>query len=148
MESEERNHKYLAQIAYLTGKLHSLTFERILSSAERVTAEAQVVTAEKALAVQLQEKLNEAELAIAGFKEEQRRSRYHTEEQDKLIAKLEVDLEERREAAQGLDTLKDARHRIWEDIWDVIVKGWDQLSRYQELQEQVVSAHHKLQQFD
>lgn len=52
------------------------------------------------------------------------------------------------EASQGLETLKDARHKVWNDIWEVIVKDCDQLMKYQELQEQVVSAHQKLRQFD
>ena len=125
IEAEERIHKYLAQNAYLSAKLESLTTERILSSTERVTAEAQEVTAEKALAVQLQGKLTEAEMALVDLRDEQRRLRCHVEEQDKLIAKLEVDLEERREAARGLDSLKDARLRVWEDIWDLLVKNWE-----------------------
>lgn len=148
IEAKERIHKYLAQNAYLSAKLESLTTEHILSSTERVTAEAQEVTAEKALAIELQGKLTEAEMALMDLRDEQRRLRCHVEEQDKLIAKLEVDLEERREAARGLDTLKDARFRIWEDIWDLLVKNWEQLYKYQELHEQVVAAHHKLRQLD
>lgn len=106
------------------------------------------MTTEKALAVQLQAKLNEAEMALAAQQEEQRRSWYYMEEKDERIAKLEADIEERREATQGLEALKDARHRVWGDIWDVIVKGWNQLMKYQEIQEQVVSAHQKLRQLD
>jgi hypothetical protein len=40
LEAEENNYTYLAQIEYLSGKLHSLTSGAILSSVERVTAEA------------------------------------------------------------------------------------------------------------
>ena len=41
LEAEEKNYNYLAQIEYLSRKLHSLTSGAILSSAERVTVEAE-----------------------------------------------------------------------------------------------------------
>lgn len=112
LESEERNHKYLAQIGYLTGKLHSLTFERILSSTKRVTAEVEEVTAKKALAVELQTKLNKVEMALVASDAEQRRLRHLIDEKDKSIVVLEANIDECREAVEGLETLKHSRHKV------------------------------------
>lgn len=138
----------MAQITYLTQKLHSLSFERILSPVERVAAETEQVSADKAQSVQLQEKLNDAEVALAALREEQRRSCHRIEEQDQLIARLEVDLQEYKESPEGLEGLKEARFRVWKDIWDVVANNWSQLLKYQELQDQVNVAHLKLKQLD
>lgn len=138
----------MAQITYLTQKLHSLSSERILSPAERVVAETEQVSADKAQSVQLQEKLNDAEVALAALREEQRRSHHRIKEQDQLIARLEVDLQEYKESPEGLEGLKEARFRVSKDIWDVVANNWSQLLKCQELQDQVNAAHLKLKQLD
>ena len=112
------------------------------------SAEAESVTMEKEEAVQLQVKLNEREMALAASEAERMRLRSIIKEKDQYIADLEAEVSRHRESAQGLNTLKQARHKVWTQICDVVEKGWDQLLKYQELKEQVVSANHKLRQLD
>ena len=70
------------------------------------------------------------------------------EEKDQYIADLEAQAARHRESTQGLNTLKQARHKVWTQICDVVEKGWNQLLKYQELKEQVVNANQKLRQLD
>lgn len=115
LEADERNYAYMAQIDFLSGKLQSLTSGHILSSTERVTAEAEEVTAEKAQAVQLQIRLNEVELTLAASEAENLRLRHIIEEKDQYIAEFEEEAAEHRESAQGIETLKHTRHKVWTD---------------------------------
>lgn len=107
---------------------------------KRVAAEAESVTTEKAEAIPLQVKLNERELALAASETERLRLRNIIDEKDQYIDDLEAEVARHRESTQGIDTLKQTWHKVWTNICDVVERGWNQLLKYQELKEQVVSA--------
>ena len=70
------------------------------------------MTVEKAQAIQSQTKLSKVETAIAASEAKKLKLRHTIEEKDQYIADLEAEAAQHRESAQGLDTLRHARHKV------------------------------------